>query len=113
MSTVHNRVNADTIRRRAKLVEADIPLVEKFIDMVKDGCSLFSESGNSNRWRKMGVIAYWNETSEDGKHSIDWELTVRTTWSGMLRTVTTRIEERRTTHGDHACRTYDSAATVI
>ncbi len=113
MNSVHNRVNAEAIRRRAKLVEADHALVERFIGMVKDGCTLFSASGNSNRWRKMGMIGYWNETSEDGKHSIDWELTIRTTWSGMVGTATTRIEEHRCANGDHTCRTYFSFAKAI
>jgi hypothetical protein len=112
MKTLQMPTAAEQIRARGKKVEADPTIVEQFIEMCasKEGPTLFAVNGNDKRWRTKGEIANWNETSPDRKFSIDWELTVRTTWNGMLRTVTTRIEERRSANGEHTCRTYTSAS---
>jgi hypothetical protein len=115
MKTLQMPTAAEQVRARGKKVEADPAIVEQFIALcaAKEGSTLYAVNGNDRRWKSKGEIAHWSEQDATRTNYIDWELTVRTTWSGMLRTVTTRIEERRHTHGDHTCRTYYSAARVI
>lgn len=106
------------LRARAKKVHADPALVEKFIEMAKakDDALIHNVRGNRRLWRSRGVIANWSEYSADGKRSISWELTVRTTWKGADYTTTTRIEENITDYNNKDNpfdqRTYDSASTV-
>ena len=88
-----------SLKRRAKKVDADEILVDQYVGFI-GGSPPYVISGLNSLWKSRGVIAVFTQKSK-GEVFTDYELTVRTVWSGMDFTKTTRIEKRTAKDGDH------------